>query len=78
MSSKKQVNEKHSQSEQRKFKLVQFFRETVWELKRIHWPRRREVINYTAATFILFVVFFAAIYFFDMLIQWLLSLIGVL
>lgn len=57
-------------------RVVSFFRETVWELKRVRWPGRREVINYTAAALITCIVMGGLVWAFDIGVAKLMSLIG--
>jgi preprotein translocase subunit SecE len=45
-------------------RLVNFFRDTVREMKKVSWPKRKELTRYTAivmATVTFFAVFFAVI-----------------
>lgn len=57
-------------------RVVSFFRESVWELKRVRWPGRREVVNYTAAALITCIVMGVLVWAFDIGIAKLMSLIG--
>lgn len=43
-----------------KFSLGRFFKEVRTELKKVHWPTKKEMLSYTT-TVILTVVFFSAI-----------------
>ena len=56
--------------------LVAFFRESWIELRRVRWPNRKEVVNYTAATLITTVVMGLLVWGFDLGVSKLLSLIG--
>ncbi|CUA81160.1 MULTISPECIES: preprotein translocase subunit SecE [Anoxybacillus] len=45
-------------------RVTKFFREVVREMKKVSWPKRKELINYTItvlATVAFFTVFFAVI-----------------
>ncbi|ABO65478.1 MULTISPECIES: preprotein translocase subunit SecE [Geobacillus] len=45
-------------------RVTNFFKEVVRELKKVSWPNRKELVNYTAvvlATVAFFTVFFAVI-----------------
>ncbi|EMT45629.1 MULTISPECIES: preprotein translocase subunit SecE [Anoxybacillus] len=44
--------------------LTKFFREVVREMKKVSWPKRKELVNYTItvlATVAFFTVFFAVV-----------------
>lgn len=56
--------------------VVSFFRETILELKRVRWPGRREVVNYTTAALLTCVIMGLLIWGFDLGVAKLLSLIG--
>ncbi|MDQ0190389.1 preprotein translocase subunit SecE [Alicyclobacillus cycloheptanicus] len=55
---------------------VAFIRETFWELKRVRWPRRKEVVNYTAAALIMCALMGVLVWAFDIGVAKVLSLIG--
>jgi preprotein translocase subunit SecE len=45
-------------------RIINFFKEVVREMKKVNWPNRKELVNYTAivlATVAFFTVFFAVI-----------------
>ncbi|EZP79094.1 preprotein translocase subunit SecE [Parageobacillus genomosp. 1] len=45
-------------------RIINFFKEVVREMKKVSWPNRKELVNYTAivlATVAFFTVFFAVI-----------------
>ncbi|KFZ43475.1 MULTISPECIES: preprotein translocase subunit SecE [Anoxybacillus] len=45
-------------------RVTKFFREVVREMKKVSWPKRKELVNYTItvlATVAFFTVFFAVI-----------------
>ncbi|MCQ5365071.1 preprotein translocase subunit SecE [Anoxybacillus salavatliensis] len=45
-------------------RLTKFFREVVREMKKVSWPKRKELVNYTItvlATVAFFTVFFAVV-----------------
>ncbi|BDG34185.1 preprotein translocase subunit SecE [Parageobacillus sp. VR-IP] len=45
-------------------RIVNFFKEVAREMKKVSWPNRKELVNYTAivlATVTFFTVFFAVI-----------------
>lgn len=57
-------------------RVIAFFRETIWELKRVRWPGRREVVNYTTAALITCVIMGGLVWVFDIGVAKVLSLIG--
>ncbi|RIV24517.1 preprotein translocase subunit SecE [Alicyclobacillaceae bacterium I2511] len=57
---------------------VKFFAETIRELKRVHWPGRREVINYTTAALLVCLFMGLLVWGFDVGIAKLLSLVGLI
>lgn len=57
-------------------RVVSFFRESIWELKRVQWPGRREVVNYTAAALITCILMGVLVWGFDVGVAKLMSLIG--
>jgi preprotein translocase subunit SecE len=45
-------------------RIINFFKEVVREMKKVSWPNRKELVNYTAivlATVAFFTVFFAVV-----------------
>jgi preprotein translocase subunit SecE len=45
-------------------RIVNFFKEVIREMKKVSWPNRKELVNYTAivlATVAFFTVFFAVV-----------------
>ncbi|MGG6432961.1 preprotein translocase subunit SecE [Anoxybacillus sp. D401a] len=45
-------------------RVMKFFREVVREMKKVSWPKRKELVNYTItvlATVAFFTVFFAVV-----------------
>ena len=45
-------------------RIVNFFKEVAREMKKVSWPSRKELVNYTAvvlATVLFFTVFFAVV-----------------
>lgn len=57
-------------------RVFSFFRESIWELKRVRWPSRREVVNYTAAALITCILMGVLVWAFDIGVAKLMSLIG--
>ena len=57
---------------------VKFFAETIRELKRVRWPGRREVINYTTGALLICLFMGLLVWGFDIGIAKLLSLIGLI
>ncbi|MCL6547387.1 MAG: preprotein translocase subunit SecE [Alicyclobacillus sp.] len=55
---------------------IGFFRDTRHELKRIRWPGRREVVNFTAAALLTCFAMALLVWAFDLGVSKLLSLIG--
>ncbi|MBX5436895.1 MAG: preprotein translocase subunit SecE [Alicyclobacillaceae bacterium] len=53
-----------------------FFRDTRHEMKRIRWPGRREVVNFTAAALLTCFAMALLVWVFDLGVSKLLSLIG--
>ncbi|QQE78544.1 preprotein translocase subunit SecE [Alicyclobacillus sp. SO9] len=56
--------------------VVTFTRETVQELKRVRWPKRNEVVSYTAAVLIVCFVMGLLVWLFDIGVARLMALIG--
>jgi len=55
---------------------VTFFRESWVELKRVRWPGRKEVVNYTVASLLTTLVMGLLVWGFDLGVSKLMSLIG--
>lgn len=55
---------------------IAFFRETVWELKRVRWPGRQEVVNYTVASLVTCIIIGGLVVAFDFGVAKVMSLIG--
>lgn len=56
---------------------VAFFRETYHEMKRIRWPGRKEVVNYTAAALLTCLAMGLLVWVFDTGVAKVMSLIGI-
>jgi|GEM_PF-1156108 len=56
--------------------MVQFFRESIAELKRIRWPKQKEVAGYTTAVVITCLAMGVLVWLFDIGVAKLMSLIG--
>lgn len=56
--------------------LVAFFRESWIELKRVRWPGRKEVFNYTTAALLVTLIMGLLVWGFDLGVSKLMSLIG--
>lgn len=56
--------------------LTRFIRETFGELRRVRWPRRKEVFNYTAAALAVCFIMGVLVWAFDIGVAKLMSLIG--
>ncbi|MCF8566024.1 preprotein translocase subunit SecE [Alicyclobacillus tolerans] len=69
-------SEKILQPKRRKTGVVAFFRESLIEIKRVRWPGRQEVINYTTAAVLTTIVMGLLVWGFDLGIAKLMSLIG--
>lgn len=54
-----------------------FFAESYQELKRVRWPKRREIVFYTSAALILCAILGLLIWGFDVGVSRLMSLVGV-
>ncbi|MFB5192186.1 preprotein translocase subunit SecE [Alicyclobacillus fastidiosus] len=54
-----------------------FFAESWRELRRVRWPKRREIVLYTAASLVLCVILGLLIWGFDIGVSRLLTFIGV-
>lgn len=63
---------------ERRTGVIQFFRESFRELKRVRWPSRREVTTYTAVALLVCFVMGALVWGFDIGVSKLLSLINVI
>lgn len=55
----------------------QFLIETVHELKRVNWPGRKEVVNYTVAALLTCMVMGALVFGFDIGVSKIMSLLGI-
>ncbi|WP_229776356.1 preprotein translocase subunit SecE [Alicyclobacillus cellulosilyticus] len=58
--------------------VIAFLRESVHEVKRVRWPRRREVVNYTAATLLVCFIMGLLVWAFDVAVYRCMQLIGLL
>ncbi|MCY0887446.1 MAG: preprotein translocase subunit SecE [Alicyclobacillaceae bacterium] len=56
--------------------LVSFFSESYREIKRVRWPTRHEVVNYTTAALLTCIIIGLMVWGFDVGIAKLLSMIG--
>jgi len=59
-------------------RIVKYFREARAELRKVHWPNRKELVAYTVVVLGITVLVAAFVGVFDVLIFRLLDLIGVL
>ena len=66
------------QSASRRSGPVAFFRETIHEIRRVRWPGRREVVNYTTASLLTCVVLGLLVWGIDVGVSKLMSLIGLI
>jgi len=55
-----------------------FLRESYSELKRVRWPKRKEIVNYTVASLLTCFIMGALVWGFDLLVDKLFSLINVM
>jgi preprotein translocase subunit SecE len=69
-------NEAVIQPKPRRAGPVTFLRETFHELKRVRWPGRKEVVNYTTAALLVCFIMGLLVWGFDVGISKLMSLIG--
>jgi preprotein translocase subunit SecE len=69
--------EQNEQQRQRRTGVAAFFRETIHELKRVRWPRRKEVVNYTAAALITCLVMGLLVWVFDIGVHAAVGLLGI-
>lgn len=53
-----------------------FFVETVWELRRVRWPGRKEVINYTVAALLTCLIMGLLVWLFDIGVFKVMTLLG--
>lgn len=56
--------------------VIQFARETVWELKHVRWPKQKELVGYTTAVLITCLAMGLLVWAFDIGVAKLMSLIG--
>jgi preprotein translocase subunit SecE len=70
-------NETIIETNQRRSGPVAFFRETLREIRRVRWPGRKDVVNYTAAALITCLVVGLLVWGFDIGVSKLFSLIGI-
>jgi preprotein translocase subunit SecE len=71
---KKTVNK--AAKSKRKISMKKFFRETVSEMKKVTWPTRKELTNYTVVVVVVIVIFAIIIGAIDMGLTQLLNLIS--
>lgn len=69
-------SEQNMQPRAKRTGVLAFSRETVQEMKRIRWPKQREVVNYTAAALVTCLVMGLLVWGFDIGVAKLMSLIG--
>lgn len=69
--------EQNGQQRQRRRGVAAFFRETIHELKRVRWPHRKEVVNYTAAALITCLVMGLLVWVFDIGVHAAVGLLGI-
>ncbi len=67
----------NEQRRQHRTGVAAFFRESVQELKRVRWPRRKELINYTAAALITCLVMGFLVFVFDEGVHAAIGLLGI-
>lgn len=63
--------------ERRRTGFFSFFAESYREMRRVRWPKRREVVVYTAAALVLSAILGLLIWGFDIGVSRVMSLIGV-
>ncbi|MCL6517311.1 preprotein translocase subunit SecE [Alicyclobacillus sp.] len=56
--------------------VVRFFSETVHELRRVRWPKRREVVNYTVAALLVCFIMGLLVWGFDLGVARLFALVN--
>jgi preprotein translocase subunit SecE len=71
-------NETIVRPKQRRTGIITFFRETLRELRKVRWPGRQEVVNYTTAALLLSLIMALLVWGFDEGVAKLLSLIGLI
>ncbi|CAM3882551.1 preprotein translocase subunit SecE [Alicyclobacillus pomorum] len=71
-------SEKVVQRKQKRSGVIAFFAETVKELRRVRWPGRKEVINFTTAALLMCFVMGLLVWGFDVGVSKLMSLIGLI
>ncbi|MCL6593089.1 MAG: preprotein translocase subunit SecE [Alicyclobacillus sp.] len=55
-----------TQPERQRTGVLTFFREAAHELRRVRWPKRQEVVNYTAAALLVCLVMGLLVWGFDL------------
>jgi preprotein translocase subunit SecE len=66
------------QTKRRRTGVVAFFVESVHELKRVRWPKRQEVVNFTTAALLVCFVMGLLVWAFDLGVNWVMTRIGIL
>ncbi|WP_245632899.1 preprotein translocase subunit SecE [Alicyclobacillus kakegawensis] len=66
------------QPKRRRTGVISFFAESIAELKRVRWPRRNEVVVYTAVALATCLVMGLLVWLFDILVGWAASRVGIL
>lgn len=69
-------NETIELPERQRSGIVSFFRESWHEIRRVRWPSRKELINYTVAALLTCFVLALLVWGFDLGVNKLMSLIG--
>ncbi|MFD1673166.1 preprotein translocase subunit SecE [Alicyclobacillus fodiniaquatilis] len=64
-------------NQQRRSGFFSFLAESVREMRRVRWPKRGEVVLYTAAALVMSVVLGLLVWGFDLGVSKLMSLVGV-
>jgi preprotein translocase subunit SecE len=58
--------------------MLAFFRESYLELKKVRWPNRRELLNFTTAALVFTLILGLLVSAFDLVVSRLMSLIGLI
>lgn len=67
--------DKNVQTEQQKFRLIKYFKDSVVEIRKVVWPKRADAMRITIFVIVFIAVFTAFIYGVDTIISVLFNLI---
>lgn len=69
--------ERSNEAPLRRVSALGYFREVIAEVKKVRWPNRKEMVNYTATVIVICVVMFVLTFAFDLLVTQGFKLLGI-